>query len=229
MSSVPVGISRPQARISLNKLAEYMVASPRRRRSIITDQKRPPAFKTARYTEAYAAITAYLVGRAEDDSILRDAIGRLQSSTPATEWEEQRIADCIEAIEAVAEMDGFSFLSGVDLRLVAQGSSKLIVGGITVSIRPEIETVATGRDGSTTLGAIKLYISKRTPLNSRTGDYATTLLHQYMSSIGDSAPRRCVMLDVFAQSTFEAPQHFTNRRRDIEAACSEIRIAWPEV
>ncbi len=229
MSSVPVGVSRPHARISLNELTKYMIASPHGRRMIIKEQKRPTAIKTSFYSDAQKPITRYLVGRAENDLILRDAIRRLESLTPKSVWDERRIARCIEAIESVLEMAGFPFLNGVSLRDATQKSANLTVGGVLVSIRPEIETEAAARDGATTRGAIKLYISKRTPLDNRTGDYAATMLHQYMSTLGDSLPRRCVVLDVFAQSTFEAPQHFTNRRRDIEAACNEIRLAWPEV
>jgi len=53
--------NRPNPRISITKLAEYMVATPSRRRSILRDQRYPPAFKAAKFRAAYAAIADVLV------------------------------------------------------------------------------------------------------------------------------------------------------------------------
>ena len=49
-------IVRQAPRISVNKLGEYMTATPLRRRRIVLDQKRPKTFIFARYREPQDAI-----------------------------------------------------------------------------------------------------------------------------------------------------------------------------
>jgi hypothetical protein len=72
-------IEREVPRISVNKLGEYMTATPLRRRRIIQDQKRPKDYIVPRYTEAQDAIVAYLSATARDDVRLLEAVDRLRS------------------------------------------------------------------------------------------------------------------------------------------------------
>lgn len=51
---------RPSPRISATKLGEYLTATASRRRKIVEDQKYPPPFQVARYTEAEKAIVEFL-------------------------------------------------------------------------------------------------------------------------------------------------------------------------
>lgn len=73
-------------RISINKLGEYMTATPARRRQIVRDQKNPPAFKAARYKPARETIVSYLEdGMADDGSPLARA-AELRADMPPPRW-----------------------------------------------------------------------------------------------------------------------------------------------
>jgi hypothetical protein len=225
------GLVRQDPRISLNKLGEYMVATPRRRRRIVLEQKRPPEFQTARYTEAQDAITSFLANGAGDDSPLADALRRLSEISPRTEWDAQRIQLCTEAIESFMDCDNFGFMGDMTVSAGATDQPKLQVANVSISVRPEILLEGSDRTGERIFGAVKLYIGKTIPLTRESGAYVATTLHQYVDeqfgSKGTAGHRKCVVLDVFANELYEAPRAFQRRREDIEAACEEISRAWP--
>jgi hypothetical protein len=53
----------------VNKLGEYVMARPRRRRAIVAEQKEPKDYIVPRYSAAQNAITDYLVGNSEPELI----------------------------------------------------------------------------------------------------------------------------------------------------------------
>jgi hypothetical protein len=222
--------SRTKPRISVNKLAEYLVASPRRRRSIIEDQRTPKPFKVARYTEALGAIARYIIGGATDLDCLRSAIARLKLAVPSSEWDENRIKTCVEAIEAAAEIDFSAVLHGMVPESGLAESPYLSIHGVDVSVRPEV--ILTGRDrtGKSIIGAVKLCISKTSSLTTETGAYVGCVVHQFveerLSHRGNPDYRFCFAVDVFARKIHRAPKAVRMRRSDVTAGCSEIALGW---
>ena len=96
--------TRRAARISVNKLGEYMTATPLRRRRIVQDQKRPKGFILPRYNEAQDAITKYLAGCKQDAGLILSEIERLNLAPSATEWESSRKRLASEAMQSFLEM-----------------------------------------------------------------------------------------------------------------------------
>jgi hypothetical protein len=212
---------RTQPRISVNKLGEYIVASPRRRRAIIADQKNPKEFIVPRYREALEAIALFLVNgnRARLLSVRNNLAGqRFQSK-----WEDQCRESCIEAIDSLLRIaDEIDFSAYERIRLTTPG--RLSISGLTVSVRPEILLRARGNTGG-----LKLYIAKNTPLNEA-GPYVATVLHQYME--GEHSPSRardCFVLDVFAREIITAPRSTLRLRSEVAAACEEIVGRWNDI
>ena len=60
-------------KISLNKLGEYMNATPARRRRIIEDQIAPKDFVVARYTDARESIIDCIAGKISEDQLTQIA------------------------------------------------------------------------------------------------------------------------------------------------------------
>jgi hypothetical protein len=223
---------RTKARISVNKLGEYMVASPRRRRSIIVDQKRPKTFQTARYADAQDAIAAFIRRGAEDYSRLQRALDHLRNQVPTSQWDSDRIDCCVEAIERFMDFESFDFLSGFQAVLGHSDPPKLAVSGVEISVRPEIILRGKDKKGGAIVGSVKLYIGKTIPLRPDSAAYVTTTLHQYVDRFfenqGKVNHRHCYVLDVFAGEVHTAPKSFQARRGDIAAACEEIARAWAD-
>lgn len=223
---------RTEPRISVNKLGEYLTASPVRRRRIVSDQKRPSDFIVARYREASEAINRFLL-EGQSPDFLQAEIERISGIEPNTPWQAEDYALSSEAIESFLDIYGDLPLDGCELERGDPEAAPLLVAAVQVNVRPDAISRSTNRSGGQTVGAIKLYFPKTVSLSDDAGAYIATTLHQYVneyfSAYGSADYRRCHVVDVFGQQIFTAPQSFIRRRRDIEAACEEIARAWTVV
>ena len=97
------------AKISVNKLGEYMDASASRRKQILRDQKAPLAFKVARYREARETIVQHMEQGMTDDSFAMQRVEVLRndhSGSDFTAQDRQLSADAIEDFLPLAEEIG---------------------------------------------------------------------------------------------------------------------------
>lgn len=221
----PPGVAKVRAtpRVSINKLGEYLKAGPARRRKIVQDQKRPPTFQVIRYTEAESAIVESLL--ADDVTVLDDAVDALQSTTPISKYDDQRITLCIEAIEAFRRID----LSGLGIPTFVHPSpapATLSIAGVEVSVRPSVAARLKTRNGAR-LGLGKVYISKSFELDDDAGEYVAAVMRHFADvHYGTTDHRKVFVIDVFAGRVFVAPKAITRRMEDVEAACEEIAARW---
>jgi hypothetical protein len=220
--------TRATPRISITKVAEYLVATAGRRQTILRDQKYPPAFKAGRFRDAYLALGDILVAGSGVRGI--DAqIAEWRSRVPSKRFQAECLANCIDALTAfkafVARGDfaGMTFVPGVT------GAYREL-GGVDLSARPEVLI------GGGSPGAMKIYLGKTSPLTEdvrgRPGSssYAATALNLWAEKTFSSAlPERSIVVDVFAGKIFRAPKSQRNRRADILAACQEIAVMWNSV
>jgi hypothetical protein len=88
-----------EPRISLNKLGEYLTASPLRRKRIIQDQQDPKSFITTRYSDARDEIVDFLSNGMIDDEKLFAAAKKLRTEDAPTEYSQQDKSASADAIE----------------------------------------------------------------------------------------------------------------------------------
>ena len=224
---------RVEPRISVNKLGEYLVATPVRRRSIILNQKRPSTFIAARYREAVEAMISFLERGAIDDDIIYKAIDGLSEKPVVGDFQEQDRDLSIEALASFLDMVDDIELDGLACRRGETDPPPMDICGVYVSVRPEIVLTGTNRGGGNMVGVIKIYLAKTHPLTEDAGSYVGTVLQRFASewlaSYGDVDYRKCHTLDVFAQKIYSAPRAYRRRQNDIDAACTEISRIWPFV
>lgn len=227
-SAVPQERNGP--RISINKLGEYLVATPGRRRTIIAAQKRPSDFIVIRYREAVEAITAFLELGAQDEALIIRAIQQLESKQVTSDFQDQDRDLSIQALESFLDITDAICVQGATIARGEPAPPQLIIEGVNVSARPEIVLTAQDRSGNSAVGVIKLYLSKSFPLTTDAGEYIGALLQQYatehLSANGRCDYRMCQTIDVFARQIHLAPRAHIRRRSDIQAACQEIARAW---
>ncbi len=204
-----IDTTRRAPRISVNKLGEYMTATPLRRRRIVQDQKRPKGFILPRYTEAQDAITKYLVGGKQDEGRLHSEIERLNIAPSATEWESDRKRLACEALQSFLEIADAIDLDGLSATPGGNDQPRLSIGGLDVSVRPEVLLSGTDRHARPTVGAIKLYFSKTNPLTEESATYIATAVHAFVNAHMPSAHAEagnCRVIDVFGQRVYTAPR-----------------------
>lgn len=221
---------RTEPRISVNKLGEYMVASAARRRGIIRDQKRPRDFIVTRYKDAVAPMVSFLEGGGRDDEVLYNAMAALEAKRVSTDFQAQDRELSIEALELFLDTADQIPLEGLQV-LQREQDPYLIVAGVAVSVRPDVIVVRQGSNGDNLVGAIKLCLSKSTPLTIEAGEYVGSMLLRYaqecLPDLGQADHRLCMVVDVFGQNVISAPRAWRKRHNDLEAACQEIATMWP--
>ncbi|MBG3878366.1 hypothetical protein FVW20_15435 [Desulfovibrio oxamicus] len=223
-----VGKVRTSPRISLNKLGEYLVSKPGRRRTIIRDQKEPSDFIVARYAEAKRIIQDCLVSGGADVRPVNRAIEGFSGSYE-TKWQKDTAILCASALRAFLRMsasiplNGFNPVRGID------NPEKMNISGVDVSVCPEIILLAPSQDNAI-VGGVKLYFSKNNPLTEDASEFVGSVLYRYLSEVTSSESavsyKNCTVVDVFAGKCFIAPKTYKRNMNDVAAACAEIYHLW---
>lgn len=209
-----------------------MVASASRRATIIKNQRRPPDFIVARYTEAEKAIVDYLTSKEPSlDSIYsaqKELMDRLRSA--GSEWEAQRLLLCHDALDCFAEHVDVFDLDNADVTASVERTGKLSMAGVEVSVRPELGLARIGRNGPQS-GLVKLYFRKNSPLTEEQAQYISAGLFQWGATgsrpVPSLSPSWCLVFDIFAGNSFRGKRSHRRRVADLEAACEEIAHRWP--
>lgn len=210
----------------MNALAEYLTASAGRRRAIITEQRSPKTFRVAYYADAEDAIVGAIAGQLSQ-APLDAGRAKILVAPVSKQWDMARRDTQLDAIEAVRTfLQSAAADSLRDLALARRRTSPLLVGGVAVSVRPDLLVEATPGE---VVGAVKLFFSKTAVLNDERSRYAGAILQMAVESLKGAQGvdhRRCLVLDVFAGRIHQAPRTSRRRRQDVEAACSEIETMW---
>lgn len=222
-------------RISANKLGEYLIqTNPIRRRSIIKDQKlgNPPA--QPRYRKALAPIRDVLADSSFDPEPAHAAIESLRTEPPGTDWvndDNSKTADALEHFLNITDqfpLTGFTYCPGT------HQARKLTLGGVEISVRPDI--ILTGRYGGREIvGGIKFHytVDENKALGDQGGKYVATLVRQWLAEHGpqERHPHQnfCYSVDVFQEQVVAAPAAYDRLYQQMQAACEEIALRWDAI
>lgn len=221
-----------EPKISINKLGEYMTATPSRRKQILRDQKNPSTFKAARYKDAREAIVEYLEQgmTSEDDALSTAAKLRANhSGTDFTAQDRQLSAEAIEDFLPLSEEIEIGDLS-------VHGGNTFAVetmdfGGTKVSMR--LDALLKNKETGAIVGCVKLNFSKSSPLQEKAAEYVATALRAYLevnfSSPNYVDPAKCYVVDVPTGTVCSAPKANKKRLSDLTAAGEEISARWDSV
>ena len=221
--------------ISVNKLGEYLVCRAARQRSLLRQRKHPDEdFQIGTYhREAIDAIQQYLADGAIDPRPLENALNSLNQMPTGKIGTMRRINSNIERLERFGEM-----LDDVDLKNAAAGlganSGRMKIGGVDISVRPEIILRGVGPKKQKLVGALKLQMSASTSFNEEAAGYVSATVQEYCRrflSENDEvvyAPY-CQVVDVGNGIIHPGVRSITKRMRDIESECQNIAALWPSI
>lgn len=219
-------------KISVNKLGEYLSATPSRRRQIVKDQKDPPACKTARYRDAREAIAEHIASGLLDDRAALDTANALREDTGGSDFSVQDRLHSARAIDTFLSLrDGIKIGPLTAVRVAASSNDSLDVAGVRVVMRPDALLL----DPATrhVVGCVKLHFSRSQPLDGKSAAYVATALREHLernlSAPGTVDPQRCYVVDIGSGSVLCAPKANKRRLGDLGAACAEIRDRWVSV
>jgi hypothetical protein len=215
--------------VSVNKLGQYLTATPALRKRIIHAQKNPVDPQYLRYPEAAQAIVEYLCG-GRDEVILRYHQRRMLNATPESDFDAHRLTLCAEALQHFLMSANELALTNAVASPAGPEFPPMELRGVTINVRPEILLRSADRYGQMHSGLLKLYFSKHTPLNEQSGQYIATVLHmyaeRYLQQKGPVDHRLVRVFDVFAGKVYVAPKAQQRRLGNLELACEEIAACW---
>lgn len=213
-------------RFSVNKLGEYLVATPSRRKKIIYDQKHPSAFIVSQYKEAKETIIKYII-KDYDENIITDAIVKIKNSTLL---KEDDIKNSVLALNEILNCK-LPDLSSYKKTRHKGDNPKIKIAGLEISINPDIILKKGNK-----VGCIKTHVIKteQNRLSKEASTYVSTLLHQYteknLLELGDAPDVNiCISIDCFGNSHETAPKAIVRRLANIQDACEEIVLRWDSV
>lgn len=217
----------PTPKISLNKLGEYLDATPARRRQIVKEQKEPQPYVAARYKDAREAIVEYIESGMNDEEKLLDVINKLKSDISGSEFYIQDKQASAQAIEDFLDTSEQIDIDGLSAHAFEKKeNSIMLVSGVNISIRPDI--ILKDKKSGEIVGAIKLHFSKTHPLTSKSREYIATAIRVDLEKNGykNIDHKKCYSVDTPSQSASHAPKAYKRKINDIEAACEEIAARW---
>lgn len=220
---------RNKPRISVTKLGEYTGTNASRRRAIVAEQKRPRAYRVARYDLVRREIARFYRSGQDPEAIVR-VIEEIESGLHSFTAADDDRDNSVRALEAFLDGSDLFEMEGLQVLAGPHDPPKLSIAGVDVSVRPDL--VLRGRRRRTNLvGAVKFHIAKGIALDEEMGINAATVLHQYvdeqMRTDDEKASHsHCVVFDVFARRWHHATPAVVRRRKLVENACSEIRMWW---
>ncbi|MEX0778033.1 MAG: hypothetical protein WD042_20205 [Phycisphaeraceae bacterium] len=220
--------------MSLHALARYIKADARTRRRIIHDQKYPADFQTVYYQPARAAICEFICSSFADMEAIVKVIESLHSRPANNDYESHRWPNNVEAIEAFLEVHEELDLQSLQPRSMHTDLPKLSIGGVVLSVFPEIALRGRHKKASKAAGGIALMFSKddRFGLDDHSGKASAHLVQQLVGEVfadREAVPAACSVIDVFGGSQYCAPTTSKRLREEIALACDEIAHTWPYV
>lgn len=222
-------------RISVNKLAEYMVSKAARQRKLLRDRKYPDEdFNVGMYhREASEAVSRYLISDQLSTDHIDNQISIIKQQAPAAIGTQRRLNANIEAMERFLEMlDDFDFGDAVP-ELGEHSPDKLTYHGVQISVRPEIILRGTAK-GKKVVGGVKLHFPKGFEMNEETSGYVSAAVQEYCIRHLAKPDEMvlgayCQVFDVGNGNVFPGVKATKSRLRDIEDTCRNIADIWPNI
>jgi hypothetical protein len=220
-------------KISINQLATFSKVSEARKRTIVKQQKNPPAILVGRYAMAKARIKK-AIGSGGNIIPVLQGIEELKQRNPDTPWKKNDKTVSIDAMERYIKMTLPSILKEHKYEIVAkQKVRSFFVSSVEILVSPDL-IIKVLIDGNWFLGGLKLHVSKSELFDREQSKYVSTCIYQYLDLVFEDdeiivLPELCFSVDVFADSIISAPKKIEKTLEEIETMCLEIKKIWPNV
>jgi hypothetical protein len=225
-------------KVSASLIAQYIKASPTRRKSIIRTAHFPKPDVVAQYDIARQGLVKFLTDDTRNYQHLANVKDRLrerEERPESSDWQKddsRRSIETIEAFENGYNHMGFPKLEchrPENLPLLDLWSTRIKVELAVITRKPT--KLGPGPFG----GAIFLFSTSRHAPEARIDQCKTIagLIHvfceRHLAYLGTPNRSLCLAVDVFAGRAIAAPESFVQKLDYIAVACEEIAARWDEV
>jgi hypothetical protein len=229
-----------EPRISANKLAEYVIASPSRQKTILRDCKFVKRVIVLHYKQARACVPHAFAENSLNTDVLVGRAQQIEGGNAApgiSDWQKNDNANSATALRHLAAVA--PELSWGKAKMLHVRLGGLNIAGVHVSIQPELVFSFEHRK-ITKVGAVILNTAKgeeksldRKNAAYCVGDYLSSLVFQVLlakaTKFGAPLNSKCYAVDVFREKVYAALASFGKLNKDLEAVCEMIASRWKDI
>lgn len=226
-----------EPRLSANQLAEYLKASPPRRKQIVKAAKFPKTVIVAQYKGAREALAKFLCDTARDHKILVEATERLlerEAKLAATDWTKDDSRRSIEAISSFQKHANALGIQKLDCKPVLPGLPTLEIAKVAISVSLDATTHRLSKDRENLVGGVLFLFSKadEASAKARTERCRISALLAYLfakthlAHAGTADPKLCFSFDVLTGKAVQAPASHKILLDHMNDSCEEVVLRW---
>ncbi len=219
--------------ISARDLADFMVASERRRRTIVQDAKYRSTARIIQHKQARTAVARYLCDPALDLDWLHDQAEHLREAIADDDFDRNLYdnnADYIDRFFAVAE--------GVKLpkaTVMPEAISKgYVINGVKVSPQISFQFSRVNKNNKVRIGGCAIRYAKGKTLPEDVAQWQSAFMFGFLGVTNDPDAKTpelklCLTIDAHAGKAHEAPTDSVTRFNEMKATCATVAEWWPNV
>jgi hypothetical protein len=224
--------------ISASLIAQYIRASPTRRKSIIRAAHFPKPDVIAQYDIARSGLVKFLTDDTRNYRHLANVKDRLrerQERPESSDWEK---ADSLRSIQAIEAFENdYNRLGFPKLQCRLPGRLPLLDVWPT-KVKVELDVIARkpSKLGPGPFGGIIFLFSKSRQTPEARIDQCRTIAgliyvfcERHLAHLGTPNRLLCLAVDVFAERAVPAPEGFVQKLDYLADACEEIAARWDDV
>ena len=233
MTDKKTHVEVPQPEIDVRYLADYMAASERKKRTIVTGCKYRPLARLLQHKEARAVIANALRSGAETPAQLEAKATYIRNKLSDGDFEaatNEANADYVKRFAHVVE--------GLKLPTAELEPGKSfpaqMINGVRVTFSPSLLLRRQTKTNKLQRGALMLRYLKSKALPAEVADYQSAAVLGLLSMIADddhAEPEKalCLTLDVQSGVLYPAPGNAKTLWENTKAACASIAERWPAI
>lgn len=215
--------------ISVNPLAEYVTATIGRKRTIIKQQKNPPAFIIVRYATAKARMKRFFKNGFSNNEII-NGIQFLQGKITLTDFQKNDRQNSIEALRMFLQLQFPDDFKNLKCSFLSIKKKDFLMEEVRVKVAPDV-VLKGEKNGIPFIGGIKFHISKGQTFDKDSSLCAATAVKLFLiNEVANNGevvdPNYCLSIDVFGDRITKAPKNHIEVEKKLMDACNEIKSLW---
>ena len=218
--------------ISARDLAEYMIASQVRQRTIVRDSKFRPIARVMQHTEAKLAVSKFIRAGRDDTSPLHEAAEELPGRMADDDFDRDLLDHNADYVERFADIQ--TKIAFPDAERLAPGPAvALNANGVKINPDLQFRLRRVTRTNKIRVGAGVLRYAKGKATNAEAALWQAAFVFGYLGDnredMADPEQKLCITIDAYAGVSYAAPGDAVRRYTNMLAACATIAERWPNI
>jgi hypothetical protein len=230
---------RASPKLSANQIAEYLTASPPRRKTIIQSAKFPKTSVVAKYSKARDGLGEFLADNTRSLNRLAqtaDFLDKRQNRPGASDWVKQDSRLSLEALDVFQRSYNKLGLPKLACRSVIGPLPSMPVGPMKIGVSIDLTTHRPVMSGKDHVGGLVFLFSKGESSGKNRIERCKIIsglifvyVTRHLGTLGDADRKLCFALDVLQGVGYQPPGTFAQKMKQVEEACAEIADRWPNI